>query len=296
MPSLQVPFTAIPIISEARLSSHAMDILPTAPTLLGLPRELRDQIYLYLIQKANTRKAPPSPPFAGKRQRGPDDIFYSLDRPINRWPSIALVNHQLLEEVRENVSKQPSGKPAAELDLMAKGYCFYPTWTLLPGCIRRGQSVNLNVNLRIFSTEAFRTNDGWPRQPGAGFRTLLALLNNYLVSGPSLSPVDNTADIEPYLINVLSVDVTFHDLYTPDTWPATAQEILKMLRELASSGIPDPCVQKVKAVVTFDSRSRSMRFKQEWPVAETVDEKQSRHWRKAGFIFALSQSEVASQK
>ncbi|KAI6815693.1 hypothetical protein KC332_g10725 [Hortaea werneckii] len=273
-----------------------MDIIPTTPTLLGLPRELRDQIYVYLIQQANTRKAPPSPPFAGKRHRGPDDIFYSLDRPISRWPNIALVNHQILKEVRENVSKQPSGKPAAELDLMAKGYCFYPTWTLLPGCIRRGQAVNLNVNLRIFSTEAFRTNDGWPRQPGTGFRTLLALLNNYLVSGPSLAPADDTAGIEPYLINVLSVDVTFHDLYTPDTWPATAQEILKMLRELASSGIPDPYVQKVKAVVTFDSRSRSMRFKQEWPVAETVDEKQSRQWRKAGFIFALSQLEAASQQ
>ncbi|KAH9845276.1 hypothetical protein Tdes44962_MAKER01286 [Teratosphaeria destructans] len=159
---------------------------------------------------------------------------------------------------------------------MARGYVFYPTFTYLPGCISRDRPLDLRVNLRIFSTEGFRRNDSWPRQPGTGFRSLLAILNNFLISGPSLTtpppetyvpPVHDNLIVrrtsqptratdtgpEPYKINTLSLFITFHDLYTPATWPSTTHEIFRMVKCFATSGVPYPYVKQVKASVAFDS-------------------------------------------
>ncbi|TKA24055.1 hypothetical protein B0A50_06946 [Salinomyces thailandicus] len=285
----------------------------TQATFLGLPRELRDEITAYLTRHHQTRTPPPSPPFAGKRHQGPHSLYYPLDHSTpTRWPNLALVNHQLWHELTQNDAHTTPNhhKPlTAELDLMAKGYCFYPTWTSLPGTLRRGREpVNLTVNLRIFSTEAFRPNDGWPRQPGAGFRSLLALLNNFLLYGPAFQPLvvegdgaaqrrgEENLDRGYYCVNVLTVSTTFHDLYTPDTWPATSQEIRKRLREVALSGLPDPWVQKVRVVVGFESRGgRAVRVKEEWPIAERVDERRREEWRRAGFCFEpLDQREMTS--
>lgn len=202
-----------------------------------------------------------------------------------RFPMIALVNRQTWSEVTENVFLT-TRKPSVELDLMAKGYVFYPTFTQLPGNMRRGHGVDLQVNLRIFSTEAFRSNDGWPRQPGAGFRTLLALLNNFLRNGPPLTPSRHTdGDVIPYSIDTLSVNVTFHDLYTPDTWLPTTNEILKVLKGLAFSGLPSPFIKVVKAHVNYESRIGSLSVHKEWPVAEESKPWCLSEWHNAGFWF-----------
>jgi len=267
-----------------------MDAFSSKPSLLGLPRELRDQICFYLIDHTNARKPPPSPPFAGRRSRGPIEIMYCAERPVHRYPDIALVNHQLRAEIAENVNSFPR-LPEAELDLMAKGYCFYPTWTKLPGNVNRGAYSDLNVRLRIFSTEAFRMNDGWPRQPGSGFRTLLVLLNNFLMNGPPFLPQGKDQDTRaPYRINRLSVNVTFHDLYTPATWADTAREILKMLHALADSGIPYPYIKEIKPSVEFQTRYGSMSATKELTVAETCDTAVHEQWERAGFRFALQKS------
>lgn len=267
-----------------------MTAAASAPSLLGLPRELRDHICSHLIEHSNGRAPPPSPPFSGSRFRGSHDIMYPKDHTIKRFPLVAFVNRQLWYEVKDIVYLPSQGhqRPRAELDLMAKGYAFYPTWTRLPGCISRGNPLDLKVNLRIFSTEAFRRNDGWPRQPGAGFRTLLALLNNFMCSGPSLEPpADSARDAIPYCIDTLFVHITFHDLYTPNTWPGTSQEILRILCELARSGIPYPHIQTVKAVTEFVNRNNRGYGSQEWPVAKSCNLAKLEKWEENGFHFLL---------
>ncbi|KAK5122751.1 hypothetical protein LTR85_003666 [Meristemomyces frigidus] len=262
-----------------------METDPSTPSLLGIPRELRDQINSYLTAHAISRKPPPSPPFAGKRTRGADDIMYLADQLNTRFPNIALVNRQLWCEVTENVFSS-TAKPSAELDLMAKGYTFYPTFTHLPSHIRRGRGLDLKVNLRIFSTEAFRSNDGWPRQAGAGFRTLLALLNNFLRYGPPLVPSRHTVeDATPFSIDTLTVNVTFHDLYTPDTWARTSSEILKVLKGVAVSGVPSPFIKNVKADVNYENRIGSLSVHKEWPVAEHRNAGSLYEWNRDGFWF-----------
>ncbi|KAK4550791.1 hypothetical protein LTR36_000371 [Oleoguttula mirabilis] len=262
-----------------------METVPSTPTLLGIPRELRDLISSHLTAQANTRKPPPSPPFAGKRTRGSDDIMYPADRTSARFPMIAFGNRQLWCEARENAFLS-TAKPKVELDLMAKGYTFYPTFTHLPSQIRRDRGVDLTVNLRIFSTEAFRSNDGWPRQAGAGFRTLLALLNSFLRYGPPLMPSRHTVkNPTPFHIDTLFVNVTFHDLYTPDTWARTSAEVLRVLKGLAFSGVPSPFIKLVKADVHYENRIGSLSVSKEWPVAQHCKPWCLDEWNRDGFRF-----------
>lgn len=200
---------------------------------------------------------------------------------------VALVNRQLWDELTENLYL-PTQKANVELDLMVKGYTFYPTFTHLPGHVRRGRPFDLRVNIRIFSTEAFRSNDGWPRQPGAGFRTLLTLLNNLLRYGPPLVPSRYTSeDATPFYIDALSVNVAFHDLYTPETWPGTVSDVLKGLKGLAVSGIPYPYIKAVKADVNYDGRVGSLSVSKEWPVAESCSDTSLYEWNSSGFWFLL---------
>jgi hypothetical protein len=290
---------------------------PSSPSLLGLPRELRDQIVEFLIEHNNSKNAPPSPPFAGRRSKGnssaPHDILFPVDHFNPKYPPLVLVNRQLYNEVRENLeSLERIGKATAELDLMAKGYMFYPTFTYLPGCLRRDKAFDLQVNLRIFSTESFRQDDGWPRQPGSGFRTLLTLLNNLLVTGPSLAfPQPGGMEKEPYRIETLYIDITFHDLYTPGTWPSTTHEIFRLLKCFSISGIPYPYIKALEATVAFETNlpggassvynpstwdllSKAYSVEGKWRVSELCDKAMLEHFRSEGFEFLLKPEKVGT--
>lgn len=128
--------------------------------LLSLPRELRDHIYQELPPE-HRGKPPPNPSSAGERIRGLHDNMFVANQTILKYHPIIYVCHQIRDELRENATKDDCKAPTAALDIMAKGYLFYPTWIVLPAVLKRGEHFNLDVNLRIFSTEAFRSNDGW---------------------------------------------------------------------------------------------------------------------------------------
>ena len=171
----------------------------------------------------------------------------------------------------------------AQLDLMAKGFLYYPTWLRLP-LLRRGEPFDLMVDLRIYSTESFRSNDSWPRQPGAGFRSMFAMLNNLLRNGPSLasSPripessreVDTTQ--EPYMIDTLLIQVSFHDPYTPATWPNTADEIVHHLYRLASTALPWPYIKHVRVGIEFGETAEEVEV--EWRMQRAAKQIQLDEW------------------
>ena len=129
--------------------------------LLRLPRELRDTILTYVVETGNDR--PLNPSFPGRRTFR-DHIAYP-ERAQWSYVRLRAVSRQLRQEYHELIEVLlATGQLNAELDIMSKGYLMYPTWTYLPPCGDTSHPVDLNVTLRIFSTEAYRSNDGWPRQ------------------------------------------------------------------------------------------------------------------------------------
>ncbi|KAK5163600.1 uncharacterized protein LTR77_010549 [Saxophila tyrrhenica] len=222
--------------------------------LLNLPRELRDEILCHILEARN--EPPRYPPTVGRRTKL-HDIHYPPYVPF-RYPSWVWVCRQLRNECFEKVSGRTAGRPLkAELDIIFKGYLSWPTWTYLPPLLPREKPFDLDVTLRIFSTEAFRSNDGWPRQPDG----------------------DNL-----YRINQLSVQVSFHDDYSPDTFPETAHNIFRMLKELATVGLTDNIVKTVSAHTEYVQRGKTIVFKGEWDVPEESDDEKKKEWNQIGFF------------
>ena len=209
---------------------------------------------------------------------------------------------------------------------MVKGYLLWPTWTYLPPYLPTERPMDLDISLRIFSTEGFRSNDGWPRQPGTAFRDLLAMLKRFLHFGPSffvnmecppgglpagwlpseqLAYEDASADIkeliiEParvpspptedeqsdslFKINKLSVNTTFDDEYTHDTWAYTMSNIFRMLKALATSGVAGDVIKTVQVRGQDTYKGRTKVFDASWPVAEEVNEEKVKQWVLMGFM------------
>lgn len=124
----------------------------TSSRLLQLPSELRNEIYSYLIYSRTT--PPPNPSFPGPRT-WKDDIAHPRFYCSWRFPSIVWVNRQLRNEYFTLVEEYCNRRQTkAELDIMSKGFVFYPTWVHLPPDLPGETPYDLEVNLRIFSTAA----------------------------------------------------------------------------------------------------------------------------------------------
>lgn len=263
------------------------------PPLLRLPRELRDEIYMYFLY-TNT-EPPPNPSYPGGRiiTYAPQPGVRYPFAPLSYWryPSLVWTNRQIRSEYLDLISKLLfAGRARAELDIMFKGYLSWPTWTYLPTFLQRGWPFDLDVQLRIFSTEGFRSNDGWPRQPGTAFRDLLSMLTRLLKSGPDFGQNEkrqhdgDEANASSYRINKLSVNVSFHDDYTPATHPETATTIVTMLRELAQAGVVSGVVSTIHVHCECVRKGKMDFLDHEWAVAERVDLPRMKCWTEAGFL------------
>ncbi|KAF2165104.1 hypothetical protein M409DRAFT_24490 [Zasmidium cellare ATCC 36951] len=262
-----------------------------APTgLLSLPRELRDQIYPYLTTatwnpQSSLRIIPP-PSSDGQLYFWPEHA---------KWQPIALlsVNRQLRSEVRDFIASQhKTGNVRLELDICVKGYVYTPTWTFLNFAFRPRDSLDLHVNLTLFSTEAFRRNDGWPRQPGQIFRALLNFLNRFIYRGPSFLDSDPPFETPgPHFIKTLSVDVTFQDYYTMDTWPETVHEVFRMLKALTMLNTAGRYIGRVEVRVIYSHGLRAVHRQAGWDVrpagadATTPALFKEDDWARIGFFF-----------
>lgn len=287
------------------------------PTLLRVPREIRDLIYCYLLDEYT--EPPPNPSFPGDRLTGEDvvgdsitrklSINYSKNPPSCQHVALLSTSRQLHAEVLDIIDKRlASGTTSAELDLMAKGYQIWPTWTISPsfanraaGDTRHRKGINANVNLRIFSTEGFRSNDGWPRQPGSNFRDLFELIKRFIEFGPSFGPTTPMSK-KTYLrqwpdsehrvcfnstmfkINTLYVNVAFHDIYTRATHPETVRSIFAALKKLAMSGYFGLRIERIRCYAKFMQNGKVVESQNEWVVNRRLCFDTLEEWKQLGLI------------
>ena len=277
------------VMQENKLSS---------PTLLGLPREVRDLIYSYFTSHT-TRPPPRTTRYLSTGCYYPARVDYQTDYLIPRYPALAFVDLQLWREIKHSFnSPNITLRDEAELDLIVRGHVFHPTWLRIPGTVQRDQAIDLAVNLRIFGTESFFGSRGSrPRKLGPGFGLLFGLLNSFLLDGPSLGhllPQDNLHDDKlPFCISTLCINVTFHDYYTPDTWPTTWRVISRVLCEVAGAGVLYPYVKRVKATVAYTRSNEWVRAEVDCPVPDECDLGKLEEWREAGYEFLSLEYELA---
>lgn len=274
---------------------HDYRDLPSAG-FLALPRELRDMIYDYFLEINHA--APPSPPFAGKRKyrrarsdsdQRMRDIEYAKSLP--RDPSRHLLHtcHTTRTELLDLLTKRNKSGCAVrgEIDIMAKGYIFLPTWTTLPTLPSRTTPWDLTVDLRVFSPEAFQSNDGWPRNPGFAFRDLLLLLNQFRTCGPSftMSQAEHMPGEPPIRLRSLVIRLSNLDIYTPRMFPSAVYETVRMCKALALRGDARDVVEHIKIVVEDqDLRVPGLQGRTwEFDVLDVHDEAQISAWEEAGF-------------
>lgn len=115
----------------------------TQHNLLTLPREIRDDIYLAVLQSPS--EPPQSPEDAGPRfagfgsdlERGNNVFYPTAVYPRYACQSLQACNHQMNIEVRELLDRHDTSQRGLDfkLDLMIHHCDIWPTWTLLPGPI-----------------------------------------------------------------------------------------------------------------------------------------------------------------
>lgn len=98
-----------------------------SPTLLGLPREIRNDILACVLDACT--EPPPNPSFAGERFKTEDQnlgillIYYPVHELQCDYKGLLYANHQLHIEMLELFNKRlGSGEMTSELDVMVKGY------------------------------------------------------------------------------------------------------------------------------------------------------------------------------
>jgi hypothetical protein len=237
---------------------------------LTLPRELRDMIYTYFLEAHRT--APPSPPFAGPRIHRTEknetqaikNIAYPISLPQSQISTLLSTHPQIRSEVLDLADKRNKITPClpAELDIMSTGYVLYPLWTRLPTLIAPNTALNVTVNLRIFSPEAFRAQEGPPRWPCYAAGRLLTLLNQFFTCGPAFTStrkrgsrgeVSETTTV----IDTLTIRLINYDIYTPRMFPPAVHEMVRMCKALARRADARASIRRV-CVVEGDAERRVM--------------------------------------
>ncbi|KAK3671110.1 hypothetical protein LTR78_009071 [Recurvomyces mirabilis] len=255
-------------------------------SLLGLPRELRNHILAYLVFAS--RNEPISPLFPDKRTKGPQGIMLPSNTALSRRSRIPNINHQLREEIQQQVDTlYKTGNAITEVDVMVKGYLLWPTWTKQPIILQRGKSADMNMKLRIFSTESLQPRNTWPGTAGAGLCGLYTLLNMFLRYGTSTAWSHPAAGFEQeaYCIDTLTIKVIFVDIYTPDTWPGTIAEIVAKLKVFATAGIPYPYVRKLRLECDYLRRDEQVLVTSQWEVKERTELVSLNEWDDACVLF-----------
>jgi len=263
----------------------SMDDKQDGSLFLNLPRELRDMVYIYFLEARGS--APPSPSFAGPRIFRLDrvhedaalipqkDIAYPVSIPQSNVHALLQVNRKVRSEVLELAEKRDKrSRPlSAELDVMATGYVLYPLWTRLPVLTSNNSVLNVTVNVRIFSPEAFRTRHGPPQLPGMAYYSFLALLNQFVTCGPAFTSLGGCIEnFSP--IDTLTVRLINHDDYTPRMFPPAVYEMVRLCKALALRADFRRSLRRI-CVIPSDEEHRIPGFEgREWTydVAESCSE------------------------
>jgi len=169
---------------------------------------------------------------------------------------------------------------------MSKGYLYFPTWLFLPPDMPGEVPFDLTVHLRIFSTEAYHSNDGWPKQPGAGFRSLMKMLNQFIHCGPSFGHHLELMRGWLFRIDTLKVNISFHDDYTANTWPVASHQIFKLLKGLALDGVTGDMIRRIHAHTEYEQKGELIVYDRMWDVCTEHNYAKAKQWRADGFLGA----------
>ncbi|OQN98669.1 hypothetical protein B0A48_15335 [Cryoendolithus antarcticus] len=291
-------YTHVPRLS--RSASQPSD--QRASILFQLPKELRLQIWEHAMHSTNS--PPPSPLFSGprvERQEGRTthkDIAYPTTLLRTSLFAILSICRQSRKEVLDLLTNEcKNAKPQnLRLDVMAKGFIFYPTWTSLPPVIISRVPVNLDMTLRVFSPESFVSNDSWPRQPGSGFRSLLTLLNQFLHHGPGFTFSGLTSRIA---IKTLTIRVVCLELYNKAMFAPAVLQLVRVCKSLAQRGDASEYISHISIIVQ-DSGDATMETlkRREWAydVRCVRNENEIANWSASGLCLGPQVARFASEE
>lgn len=174
-------------MSQTRLSS-----------LLSLPRELRNIVYLDLIEEINFE--PDDPDHAGERLVN-GTTYIQTQSPRPALLQMNLVSRQLHAEVQDTINQHVSSESEdlAHLDIMVKGPSIWPTWISLP--LTQEFPSTVKVSLRLFEAKGY----GAEFSIGA-YRCLWSLFNMLVFRGACF--IHHTGQLsEPLRIKRLVLDI-----------------------------------------------------------------------------------------
>ncbi|KXL48941.1 hypothetical protein M433DRAFT_456823 [Acidomyces richmondensis BFW] len=212
------------------IASQKEPIAIETASILGLPREIRDLIYVQLLC---TRTTPPKDPSrAGERDPNssiPCTIYYQVHSARPTLLQLKLCSRQIYHEVRETIIKRltcPYGQ--AELDIMLRGSSIWPTWVTLP--VTPWLDPVIDVKLRIFEAPG-----GGSEFSTGAYRALWTLFRLLVYHGPCFT--HNRGMTTPLEIERLHFDISFCFPTSVDDLFGTARECFDRLKRLASDNV-----------------------------------------------------------
>lgn len=213
-------------------------------TLLHLPRELRDLVYLYLVD--DTRLPPNDPDHAGDREFH-SKINFEASSPRPALLQLKLCCKQTYAEVQYALSKHASCYPrSAHLDVMVKGSVIWPTWISLPNSPQLLPT--FDIDLRLFEAK----NRGSEFSTGA-YRALWSLFNLLVSKGPCL--IHNRVGLPaPMHIGRLRFEIKLCFPTSADDLFGTYRDVFDRLEKLAFDNVGLGNVDTIEACMGPDRR------------------------------------------
>jgi hypothetical protein len=223
---------------------------------LALPRELRDHIYLFLIN--DYRNPPDSPSHARDRSANSSSTYFEVQSPKPALLQLKLCSKQLYAEASDIISKHTSPDPGqAHLDIMVAGPTLYPTWLHLP--LTRTLQPTIQVSLRLFSPAGWGTEFN-----NSAYRGLWSLFCSLVFQGPCWydSPHGSRTRglATPLQVGCLRFDIRLCFLTNVDYLFGTYRDVFDRLERLAMDNVGLGHVEMVEAC--FGSDRRAWRLKQ----------------------------------
>jgi hypothetical protein len=197
------------------------------PTLLSIPRELRDKILAEVVSAE--RAAPQDPDIENRTElrdvkfkgwKNGQNIMYEKEFNKTAQSPTLLVNHQLHLETLAAIKRLPT-KHSYSLDMMfVNEQWLCPTWLSVPCLTRRVDKVY--AALRSVTNgrrgRAFRGGNGGPPEVVWLF---YELLERFLHVGPAgqRKEGDNNKKYKYFRIKTLDIDIITPDHFIPETGP-----------------------------------------------------------------------------
>jgi hypothetical protein len=208
-------------------------------------------------------------------------ILHSSILPRSNVTSLISCCRQIRRECLELINSDAKKRPQhLELDVMAKGETFWPTWTCLPPLLATDAPLDITVQIRVFTSDGFQA-ENINRQDSAR-KAFLRLLNQFLHCGPGFSAQQAGLKLT---IRKLTVQLVNLDIYTPRTFPRAVYDVVRMCKALALRGDARQYVQHIRVVVDSKDMAIPGHEGREWNY-DVLDEPNTAivsQWESAGY-------------